>query len=162
MTLRVKQARALSEEELRTAALLRDYARNQLRDVRSVAEKWRTGIGLASIVGGAVALFAAHDVLTALPAQARADGAVLAGAATLFAILSIALSLRASIGWPKSHDLRNGANLRKWEADELATARRCLRWSMILAIPSILAAAFAVLVLLFQLPLPGDIHLIRV
>lgn len=119
-----------------------------------MAQNWRNGVGLATVLGGAVALLAIPDVIKSANQQSVDDGGVLLLVGAITAVLSVVLSLRASFGWPRRVDVTHPWSLELWEIAETVRSIWCLRISVFLAGVSIVALGFACAVLIFHVALP--------
>lgn len=152
--LHIQSARPASPRSVERAARIRKLYGGQLSTVRAMAQNWRNGVGLATVLGGAVALLAIPDVIKSANQRSIEDGGLLliVGAAT--AILSVLLSLRASFGWPKRVDVTRPSSLELWEIAETIRSVWFLRISVALAVVSLVALGLACAVLIFHVALP--------
>lgn len=75
--LRIQSARPASASSVERAARVRKLYGGQLSAVRAMAQNWRNGVGLATVLGGAVALLAIPDVIKSANQQSVDDGGVL-------------------------------------------------------------------------------------
>ena len=131
-------------EELEEADRIVAMAGTELKTARIFAERWRN----AGIVSGAVVLaaglIAGPDALDGVTASTRTVVVFLFCAASFVGIISVATSIRASLGWPKLIDNSSPLAFKKWEYKEATLVLSLLRWSMISSVVVALTMLVAV------------------
>lgn len=110
-----------------------------MADIRASAEKWRTGLAVSSGVTAAVGVFVSTDRPAVGPIAERAI-VILIAFAIASAIVSIALALRASAGWPRSLEVSSAQSYRNWEMEEAERSAGYLHWSVRMALFALVMA----------------------
>ena len=151
---KVVSARPATDTEAGEARRLQSLSRDQLGSVRAAAQNWRNGVGLGGILAGATSLSAVPDAIAAASRQSVTDSAWLLGLGAIFTVISLALAMRSSFGWPRVIKISSMDALRSWEYSELRRTVACLRLSMISATVAVALLGLGVAVLVFQIPWP--------
>lgn len=154
-TYRVKtgSGRPLSAAEISHEDSLRKLVADQLPSIRRAAQRWRDGSGLAGSITTAAGLFTAPDILANAAPWQLSQGGLMIGIAVALGITALAMSLYASVGWPRRADLHSASALDEWFARETGSALWCLRLSMFASILCLVALFLGGSVLLFQVRL---------
>lgn len=154
MVARIIAGRPATASEVLDAARIAAMSERQLTTVRAAASSWRNGVGAASALVLATTVIAAPEVLDTATLQAKYDGGWLLALGALCTVISLALSMLASFGWPRPIDVATPGSLRTWEQRACTRARWQLNWSMVFALASFALFGTAIAVLVFGVPFP--------
>lgn len=158
MKFTVVSGREATPAEIASAIKLRQVQEAQLPAVRAMAENWRNGVGLVTTAMGAVTFLAGPDVLKESSEVNKVNGGWLLGLALVLLTVSVGCALRASSGWPRWLKIDSVQSLERWESGELRRTVTLVHVSMVLAVVALLVLGVAGAVLLFQVPLPFELH----
>ncbi|MBF4575181.1 hypothetical protein [Frondihabitans sp. VKM Ac-2883] len=141
----------LVEEKERLEVLKRE----QLPRMRAVAEKWRNGTAISSVVLAVLTATGGSKRLDVLVDVARTWTLIVLAVLAVSVVVSLIAAMRASFGWPVRVKALKAGALRAWETKELITAYVCLRLSLISAAIAVVALFAATGLLLLAPHLPG-------
>jgi hypothetical protein len=128
------------------SALAADIASDELKAVRSAAEKWIAGVAAIYGLFSLAAALIAKSTLATLPTVPKVLVVLLALASLGGAVIAIFSSYRAAYGWPIPVDIDTDTGLQRWFAlqqKRLPTAISQLHVAVFSAIGTLIALALA-------------------
>ncbi len=152
----VISSRPATRSEIADAQRRAELIDAQLPSVRASAQNWRNGVGLGTLASGFVGLLTAPEIVQSASDRAVTNGGWILLIATVVAVISLALAMRASFGWPKAITLTGKDSLREWTSNELSRTVFYLRASMILTLAALTLYTMAFSVLIFHVESPID------
>lgn len=111
------------DDSARWAEIAEAMKFDQLARVRGLAEQWRTGLIALTALIGVVSLVRGPQTAQELPAGARTGVGVLLVVAFLLLLVGSVLSMLAAYGPLGPQDLVTGERLRRWDAEQVQSAR---------------------------------------
>ncbi|MFE6735571.1 hypothetical protein [Microbacterium sp. NPDC057650] len=148
--------RPATQVEINEAEDLAVIARKQLPIIRQAATNWRNGVGLGSFLALVVPVAIGPETIQVLSAQEKFNVAWLLGIGALLTVVSLALAMFASFGWPTAAKIGTTGGLRSWESSAARSASWCLSVSMLLAVAALFALGSGLAVVVFGVPWPWD------
>jgi hypothetical protein len=98
----------------------------EVDQVRTAAESWRTGLIALTALFATVAIIKGQEEITALSGWGRNLVGILIGLAFITLLIGSAAAMRAAYGFPADEQVVSGSSLRAWSANEARTSRSWL------------------------------------
>lgn len=148
--------RPANQGEIDEASDVSELARTQLPIIRQAASNWRNGVGLGGVLALAAPLALGPETLKLVCEQDKYNAAWLLGIGVLLTVISLALAMYASFGWPTPAKIGTTGGLRSWESGAVRSASWSLSISMGVAVVALVAIGSAMAVMVFGVPWPWD------
>lgn len=142
----VRPATRLEKEEAERIVKAKS---SQLVTIRAAAEKWRNGSAISAALLAVGGVLGTGEALFSATVEARLAIGLALGLAATLTLVSLGLSMRASIGWPIKLKILTTDALSNWERKETSKAVRLLKWSMWIGLAAAVLLCAAVAILYF-------------
>lgn len=142
------------DDSARWAEIAEAMQFDQLARVRGLAEQWRTGLIALTALVGVASLVRGPQTAKELPAGARTAVGIMLLVAFLLLLAGSVLSMLAAYGPLGPQDLVTGERVRRWDAEQVESARLQLLCAQVATVVGLLLLGSAAAVVYASTPAP--------